>query len=213
MYIYLTLNKVNGKTYIGQHRGDINDCYYGSGIYIMKAIKKYGKHNFEKFILQVCYSEQQLNDAEIFWIAEYKRRGKAEYNVAIGGQTVCQNAETGKKISAKLKGKHLSEETKKKMSESMKGIKRNLGKHWYNNGVENKLLKECPDGWIEGRLPLAEEHKKALGEAHKGLKHSAETVEKRRQSNLKKHRHLTEEQKKKMSESCKKHWKDHPRKA
>lgn len=25
---------------------------------------------------------------------------------------------------------------------------------WYNNGIENRRLTECPDGWIAGRLPM-----------------------------------------------------------
>ena len=44
------------------------------------------------------------------------------------------------------KGKRLSEETKKKMSEA------NKGKHWYNNGKINTMAKECPPGFIPGRL-------------------------------------------------------------
>jgi group I intron endonuclease len=41
-----------------------------------------------------------------------------------------------------------SEETKKKMSETRKG------KHWYNNGIQNRQYfdNEIPDGWKLGRL-------------------------------------------------------------
>ena len=49
------------------------------------------------------------------------------------------------------KGKHLSEETRRKMSESHKGKK--LGVHWWNDGVSCKRAKECPgEGWMRGRL-------------------------------------------------------------
>ena len=47
-------------------------------------------------------------------------------------------------------GKHLSDETKKKISASKKG--RHLGKHWYNNGVVSVLTRECPDGFVKGRI-------------------------------------------------------------
>lgn len=40
----------------------------------------------------------------------------------------------------------MSEETKKKMSESRKGT------HWYNNGKINIRSKECPEGFVPGRL-------------------------------------------------------------
>ena len=43
-------------------------------------------------------------------------------------------------------GKQHSEESKKKMSEAQKG------RHWYNNGKENRFCFECPEGFIPGRL-------------------------------------------------------------
>ena len=50
-------------------------------------------------------------------------------------------------------GKKLSEETKKKLAESHKG--KNIwirGRHWYNNGKISILAKECPKGFVPGRL-------------------------------------------------------------
>jgi hypothetical protein len=47
-YIYITTNLINGKQYIGKHYGLINDDYFGSGILLQKALKKYGKENFKK---------------------------------------------------------------------------------------------------------------------------------------------------------------------
>ena len=50
-------------------------------------------------------------------------------------------------------GKHLSEETRNKISEAKKGEKHPaFGKHWFNNGKINKRVKECPEGFIPGRL-------------------------------------------------------------
>ena len=60
--------------------------------------------------------------------------------------------ETKKKLSEAKKGKHVSEETKKKIGEANKGNKYHLGKHWYNNGKISKRAYECPEGFVPGRL-------------------------------------------------------------
>ena len=54
--------------------------------------------------------------------------------------------ETRRKMHEAQKGKPKSEETKKKMREAKKGTR------WYNNGKINIMSKECPDGFVPGRL-------------------------------------------------------------
>ena len=89
-YIYLIVNKVNGHTYVGKHKlynkkWD-EDHYMGSGPSALQPAKeKYGIENFEKFLITYTYSEEDACEKEKFWIAEYRRRGKAEYNIADGG--------------------------------------------------------------------------------------------------------------------------------
>lgn len=69
--------------------------------------------------------------------------------------------ETRKKISEARKGKHTgsdnpfygkhhSDELKKKLSEINKV--RMKGMRWYNNGKISKRAKECPDGFVPGRI-------------------------------------------------------------
>lgn len=58
-------------------------------------------------------------------------------------------------------GRHHSEETKNKIRETKKGktpwnkgisLVKNVGKHWFNNGIEEVFLFDCPDGYVPGRL-------------------------------------------------------------
>jgi hypothetical protein len=59
-YVYLISNKVNGKTYVGQHTTeDLNDNYFGSGLLLKRAIKKYGK---EKYCCPHC-NKSSVNKA------------------------------------------------------------------------------------------------------------------------------------------------------
>lgn len=133
-YIYRITNKINGKTYIGQHKyKDLNDKYIGSGKLIKRAQKKYGMENFEKEILysRIQYKET-ADDMERFAIAKERALGKAEYNLAAGGGGASEyhyrlSDETKQKMSEARKGKkpyRMTEETKRKMSESRRGKRR-----------------------------------------------------------------------------------------
>lgn len=83
MIIYKTTNLVNGKFYVGKDV-DNDSSYFGSGKILKHAIKKYGKHNFKKEILEVCSSLDELNDREKFWISELNAIENG-YNLTEGG--------------------------------------------------------------------------------------------------------------------------------
>ena len=85
-YIYMTTNNINGKKYIGQHKGYINDSYLGSGLHIVRAIEKYGKENFTKQILEICNAEN-IDEREYYWIKYYNAvQDEHFYNKMDGGQ-------------------------------------------------------------------------------------------------------------------------------
>lgn len=213
--------------------------------------KKYGIENFSKRIVEVCYSESELNRLEKHYIDYYKSIGKAEFNIAEGGEggnnykykteeemkEHCKklsqsmykmyNSPRGEEVKANLREKRklqvITEETKHKMSESQKGrivseetrrklseiqkgstkseetkakisaarqkqvfseeskqkhkksiaeywnseegqrqrkinsernksLKQTKGYHWYNNGIIQTVAKECPEGFVPGKL-------------------------------------------------------------
>ena len=60
--------------------------------------------------------------------------------------------ETKNKLSEELKGRKFSEEHKKKIGETKKGNTYVRGHHWYNNGEINIRAKDCPPGFVPGRL-------------------------------------------------------------
>lgn len=86
-YIYLTTNLINNKKYIGQHKGKATDSYLGSGINLVKAIKKYGKENFTKEILLYCETQEETDIMEKFYIQQYNAvEDENFYNLTEGGQ-------------------------------------------------------------------------------------------------------------------------------
>lgn len=85
-YIYCIENLINGKTYIGKHKGVSTDSYMSSGKLLKEAYKKYGTNNFQKTILfEGDVSLQEINQKEKFYIQSFREQGRAEYNILDGG--------------------------------------------------------------------------------------------------------------------------------
>lgn len=85
-FIYMTTNLVNGKKYIGQHYGEENDLYLGSGTLLNRAILKYGKENFKRKILEFT-TKEKVNEREKYYIALYNAfESDAFYNLTPGGE-------------------------------------------------------------------------------------------------------------------------------
>lgn len=84
MIIYEIKNKINGKIYIGQHSSIELNSYWGSGKLIKYAIDKYGIENFERTVLEKCFTKGELNEREKYWIKE-KNSIIYGYNLSEGG--------------------------------------------------------------------------------------------------------------------------------
>lgn len=88
-FIYITTNHVNGKKYIGQKSYSQSNwkTYLGSGIYLNRAINKYGKENFSKEIIENCETKEILDEREKYWIDYYNAVESNDfYNIASGGE-------------------------------------------------------------------------------------------------------------------------------
>jgi group I intron endonuclease len=133
MLIYKITNLINDKIYIGKQKSN-NENYYGSGVLIKRAIKKYGIEKFKKDIIEECFDYDTLNQREIYWINFYKSTEKnIGYNITQGGEfgdTLTNNPNREaiiEKMRAKAKlkigeknnfyGKHHSDKTKKIIGE------------------------------------------------------------------------------------------------
>lgn len=88
--------------------------------YIDRSINKYGKNNFEFKILCEC-PEEKLDEEEKKFINLYGTYNQG-YNLTKGGETSpAKDPNVAKKISESNRCRILSEETKRKISESKKG--------------------------------------------------------------------------------------------
>jgi len=122
-YLYEVKNKLNGKIYVGVHKTDnLEDGYMGSGKIILQAIKKHGVENFEKTILEFFPDVETMFQRESEVINEEFLARDDTYNLRRGG-TGGFDWINSSGIS-KFKGKSHSEETKKVLSEHLKGKER-----------------------------------------------------------------------------------------
>ena len=116
----------------------------------LKALDMYYNRPADELIFLTIYEHSSLHKPS--------KETKKKMSDAKKGKP--RSAETRKKLSeahkgkpSPNKGKHFSEETKNKLSEAHKG--KNIWikcTHWFNNGKINIRAKECPDGFVPGRI-------------------------------------------------------------
>ena len=157
--VYKAINKINNKSYIGQTTQSLNkrisnhvtDAFLGrDNMYFHKAIKKYGKDNFEWEIVGKYSSLDELNEAEKYFIRKYNTF-KNGYNLTEGGEGLLGCS--GK--LAPMYGRHLSKEAKQKIGTAHKGSKRSK--------ESKRKMSEAKKG-----KKLSKKHKEALKGLHRG---------------------------------------------
>lgn len=82
--VYKTTNILNGRYYIGMQNTD-DESYLGSGLALVKAIKKYGEENFTKEVLVRCKTQKEAAKKESEFITEDVLTDPLSYNLKPGG--------------------------------------------------------------------------------------------------------------------------------
>ena len=140
--IYGIKNLVTGYVYVGKTEvnfGDRWDCHkaqlrgnYHDNKNLQQAWNQYGEENFSLIILHDLSDDDDINALEKFYIRKYQEQDLC-YNIHQGGEngwpgiqiTNKAKSEIGQKNKQHMTGVKMSEETKKKMSESQKNKKLN----------------------------------------------------------------------------------------
>ena len=100
--IYVHINKLNGKAYVGQTIQTLQDRWgkgslYSACTHFYNAIQKYGWDNFEHKILECGLDIAELNEREKYWIEKYDSI-KNGYNIREGGNNQHLTEEHKEKI-------------------------------------------------------------------------------------------------------------------
>lgn len=158
---YKTENKLDSKFYYGVHKTcNIYDSYLGSGIKIIRAVKKYGKENFVKKPLYFFDTYEKALEFEKEFVNESLLQDPSCYNIKLGGK-----GGWAKNITKWNKG--LTKETDERVNRiatinkvKQIGISRNVGVKHSIERRNNQSIRQT------------------------GNKHSSETKEKQRKSAL-----------------------------
>lgn len=167
--IYSITNKINGKKYFGQTIVDVysrrthHKCClkgnYHNNHHLQRAFNEYGEENFEFQLIKAC-KPKYLDRFEKLYIRVYKTDDRNYgYNLDSGGNFYKRHSEeTKRKISESVsknhqyKGKHLSKEHRKKISDAHKGKvfseehRKNISKHrkeYWSDPKNHKYGSDC----------------------------------------------------------------------
>lgn len=197
-YIYKITNNINNKVYIGQTKNSVNrrwtehkrDSKKNNNDFVLyRAMRKYGFDNFIVETIEFDVPLDKLNEREVYWIKFYDSfNSEKGYNLTSGGG---QNT----KISDSTKEKH--------RQNALMGITGH--KHLPTEEVYNKEVREKISKGNKGKK-MSEESKRKLSESLKGKKCSQKSINLLIERN--KNRVWTEEQRKKISDSMKRHLSD-----
>ena len=140
-YLYKITNLENGKIYIGIHStNNLNDGYMGSSKILKQSIRKRGRDNFKKEILEYFPDRESLREAEFQIVNEEFVAREDTYNLSVGGY-----------------GGESYESYMSKKSKEFKEACQNacLGKIWITDGISiNKRINPedpIPEGFYKGK--------------------------------------------------------------
>lgn len=167
----------NGKIYIGitrniKRRFRNGNGYAGSKI-VYSAIQKYGWENVSHETLFENLSEQEAKQKEVELIRQHDATNHENgYNSTFGGEggngrkmTEAEKIIIGARFSAANKGRHLSEEHRKKLSDATAGKPQSFSKKRQESIIRSNSTRGMPE---ETRRKISENTKKAMAEKNMG---------------------------------------------
>lgn len=194
MFIYLIVNRITGKYYVGQHKGKnlkkylqdkMSDAKYQfkrgrTGSYLYASMRKHPKKAWSiHALLSDVQTREELDQWEQFFIALFNSRNpEVGYNICRGGEGFSgpHSQATREKIAAASRDMWNRPEVRDAI------ISKVIGHPAYPNAVKAVITRN--------KLGPSEETRGKLKIAHTGLTRSLESREKQRQSVLGSNNHF-----------------------
>lgn len=184
--IYLITHIESGRKYVGQSvniKSRWNQHSRGAkNTKLGCAVIKYGWSAFTAEILETC-ERTDLNSLEQKWVRDHNCLAPNGFNLTTGGSLQSEySEETRAKISLANSRRIVSDETKKKLANRVFSDEAKAKMSASHTGktlssAHKKALHEASIKHAETNIPR-------LAELNRGKKHSAESIEKRRQKHI-----------------------------
>jgi hypothetical protein len=177
IYLYVKTHNVTGLKYLGQTKNKNPHGYSGSGLYWKLHLKRHGR-DFSTEIIKECTTQEEVRQWGVLYsnlwnVVESDEWANLKPETGDGGCLLGTNlgrqhsAFTKQKISDSKKGKPInrvtpiSEETKKKLSESLKGRERKP------EAVAKQLATKIKNGTLTHTEETKQKMRKPKSESHK----------------------------------------------
>lgn len=172
--VYMTINKLNNKKYIGKHKcTDLKDGYNGSNYNLLEDIHELGKHNFVRIILDYAETDDELATKESYYLRLNKVVENDEFyneSYSSSGGSVPYERWTQERYSKYIElqrkvqtGKKRSQKTRERISKNNVGFR---GKH-HTDEAKEKIRQALM------KKNVSTETRQKLREANLGSKNSS----------------------------------------
>ena len=177
--VYCHTSRTTGKRYIGAtsirpEKRWKNGAAYKTCTRFYEAITTYGWDDFEHEIIKTNLTKEEAHALEIELIEKHHTTDpEYGYNMSTGGRGgrsgIKEDAEATRRRTKNMKGRTITEEHRKKISQALTGIKR--------SEETRKKISESHKG-----IRRSDEFRKRMSEVHKGFKMPEEAKQKIRES-------------------------------
>lgn len=128
--VYLIWNLVTGMRYVGQTKKSVKQRFKEHAkkdSHLGRAIKKYGEQNFRYGVIKTCYSKEEMNYWERYYIAVLKTKSPTGYNHTDGGDSGWVH--TPEAIE-KIKATNRTRKQKERSEELRQNIRLTVTEYW-----------------------------------------------------------------------------------
>lgn len=153
-FVYKTTCSATGKFYVGMHSGSTSDAYLGSGLVLRNSIKKHGRKQHTREVLEMCVDRKQLSkrEAELVNIA---MRDPLCMNLIPGGI-----GGTGKFHTEDAKAKCRAAAARREASHYVRGEQHGMYGRTHTSEVRANISVAAK----KPKQPFSEEHRRKLSE-------------------------------------------------